>query len=649
MVTKTKSHFSGGCDVAILAGGKGTRLSSRSRQIPKPMVEVDGKPVLQHQIELCKKNGFKKIALLVHHRADVIKDFFGDGSHFDVELTYVLEGSARGTAGALGDALESLSHNFLVLYGDTYLDVNLRKFFNQHIDYNDDASLFLHPNDHPSDSDLVEMSSDYLVKAIHPYPRDVNTQYRNLVNAGLYVIKKNKIEEFIPQVGMFDLAKHTFPLMLERGLSIRGYVSTEYIKDMGTPDRLDKVINDIRIGLPEALSDRTKKSAVFIDRDGTINVEVDHLRNPDQVKLLTNSALALRMLNQTGFLSIVITNQPVVARGEVDLNTMDKIHGRLEMLLGEGGAYLDRVYFCPHHPDRGYQNEVSNLKIACSCRKPATGLIEKAATDLSISLKNSWFIGDSTTDIETGRRMGLKTVLVRTGYSGQDGKFPSQPDFICSDLLDAAEWITKGYNKSRHQLQRMLSEGNGNFDTFMIGGLARSGKSFTASVLKELLVEAGNVVHVICLDGWLRPLEYREEGSGVLNRYDIPKATQDLAKIIHLKEGVTFRVPIYDRQKRCVIQMSTPITINPGEKIIIEGVPALMIPNFEDDRDIFKMYVWTDKNSREKRFTADYDWRKRKRDLITVMQSRKTDEDLLVQKSGCRAHYSIDLSMQNDY
>jgi histidinol-phosphate phosphatase family protein len=122
---------------------------------------------------------------------------------------------------------------------------------------------------------------------------------------------------------------------------------------------------------------------------------------------------------------VVITNQSVVARGDVTVAGLERIHTRLKHLLGLHHAYLDRIYACPHHPERGFPGEVPELKVVCGCRKPATGLIDAACRDLEIGRTASWFVGDTTSDVETGRRAGLRTVLVRTGQAGQDGRYPS--------------------------------------------------------------------------------------------------------------------------------------------------------------------------------------------------------------------------------
>ena len=258
-----------GCDVAILAGGQGTRLRERAGPLPKPMVPLLGRPILDHQLDLCRLHGFRRVLLLVHYNPEAIRAHVGDGSRYGLSVEYAVESTPRGTAGALADALPRLADTFLVLYGDTYLDVDLRRLREAHEERRADATLFVHPNDHPQDSDLVEVDDHGFVAALHPYPHAEGTEYDNLVNAALYVMRRDRLEHVIPPEAKADLAKDLFPQMLRAGRRLFAYISPEYIKDVGTPERLDRVAADIQAGLPDRLSARALRSAVFLDRDGT--------------------------------------------------------------------------------------------------------------------------------------------------------------------------------------------------------------------------------------------------------------------------------------------------------------------------------------------------------------------------------------------
>ena len=426
----------------ILAGGKGSRLKSISGDLPKSMVPIFGIPLLRYIIEQCVFHRILDIKLLVSYKNEVIENYFGDGHQFGVSIQYIVEDIPRGTAGALIDALPELDEQFLVVYGDTFFDIDLSAFWKFHQDQEGDISIFVHPNDHPHDSDLIEIGPSFRVQKIHPYPHD--TQWRqNLVNAAVYMFNKSALKGVNFISDRPDIAKELFPMMLESEKTLYGYISTEYIKDMGTPKRLSKVEKDINSGKVKSLKNQTPKIAIFLDRDGTINQEVNHLSNQDQFELLDGAAEAICQINAAGILAVIVTNQPVIARGELKVSELKIIHNKMDTLLGRHGAYIDRLYYCPHHTDRGFQGEVKELKFNCDCRKPSTGMIRQAKNDLNIVLEKSWLVGDSTRDILAAKHAGMKSVLVQTGFSGKDGAFEVVPDYVAKDLSEAVTLILK--------------------------------------------------------------------------------------------------------------------------------------------------------------------------------------------------------------
>lgn len=630
------------CSVVILAGGQGTRLSSRSGDLPKAMVNILGKPCLHHQIDLCLKYGFTKIALLVHHRYEKIYEYFGDGSKFGVCISYVIEEMPRGTAGALRDALPFLAKRFLVMYGDTYIDVDLQKFWNRHELAGSVGTLFLHPNDHPQDSDIVDIDRLGAVRSILPYPHPQGLEARNLVNAALYVFEREGLEDVTPIEGKADIAKDMFPRMLALGRRLHGYISPEYIKDMGTPERLDKVEGDIMAGLPDKLSSRHLRSAVFLDRDGTLIREVNHLTSPEQLELLPGVANAIRRLNRNGILSIVITNQPVVARGDITFAELDQIHARLETQLGINGSYIDGLYFCPHHPQSGFKNEVPELKIRCRCRKPEPGLIERACQDFNIDHLNSWMIGDTTSDIEAGRRAGVRTILLRSGFAGSDVKFAVKPDYVFPDLADAVNWILDGRANFSQRISAIAENISQGKRLVLIGGLARAGKSFVAQVLKESLQEFSIKAHVISLDGWLKPKEQRSEGSGVCSRYDLGVISTIISSAVQSHDSKIIHEPLYDRINRVAGKLMVEHSIGPKDIIILEGVPALLMRDLAALLGVVKIYVDVDPTLRTDRLAIDYAWRgEQVGGHYEALAMREDDEVPVVMQSRNHADFIV--------
>lgn len=425
----------------ILAGGKGTRLAALLQGKPKCLIDVAGIPLLERQIALLKGAGIDDILLLVNHAADQVAAFLAANGDFGIRIRLIDDGAPRGTAGAVLAAFDALAERFVVLYGDTLLNVDLHRFLAAHDAAEADATLFLHPNDHPADSDLVEIDDKGLVRAFHPYPHAPGSSYANLVNAALYAMNKAALASWRTFRTPSDFGKDLFPAMLAGGARIAGYVSYEYVKDVGTPARLTKAAGQIASGLVARASHDCKQKAVFLDRDGTINIHRGFITAADQIALYPGAANAIRRLNEAEYRVVLVTNQPVIARGEVTFDGLRAIHARLETLLGAEGAYLDAIYFCPHHPDRGFPGEVPELKGDCPCRKPHTGMIDRAVCDLNIDLAASWLIGDATRDIETARRAGIRAVLLQTGEGGRDGRYAVAADHQAADLADAVNWI----------------------------------------------------------------------------------------------------------------------------------------------------------------------------------------------------------------
>jgi histidinol-phosphate phosphatase family protein len=631
------------CNVAILAGGLGTRLRVRSGNLPKAMVPVLGKPVLHYQIELCHKYGFTNIALLVQHRHQKIFEYFGDGSTLGVNLNYSIEAQPRGTAGALRDALPMLSERFLLLYGDTFLDVDLTKLWKAHDTSGAVGTLFLHPNDHPHDSDIVAIDENSAVQAILPYPHPQGREVRNLVNAALYVFDRAGLEDVTPLDGKADIAKHMFPRMLDLGRPLYGYVSPEYIKDMGTPERLDKVEHDVQFGLPERLSCRQLRTAVFLDRDGTINRDVTHLKSPDQLELLPGAADAIRVLNRNGKLAVVITNQPVVARGEVSLDELNRIHARLESLLGNNGAYLNGIYYCPHHPDKGFPGELAEFKFICNCRKPEPGLIDEACRDLGIDRRDSWMVGDTTSDVEAGRRAGVRTMLLRTGHCGTDFRHAVRPDYIADNLEDAVAWILWGHAELSRRLVPMAAEASCGIRLVLIGGLARVGKSYSSQVLKELLHVMGFQAHVISLDGWLKPKLEQTEGLCVYNNLDIAAASAAIAQTVSSKTRVILTESLYDCSAQNIGVQRIQHSIGPDDIIILEGVPALLMDDLLEMPRVMTVFIEIESNIRKVRLKQDYSRRDSPAEDLTLnLVAQEIDKTHIVKQSRTVANFMLE-------
>lgn len=402
----------------IMAGGKGTRISSVARDIPKPMIKIDGVPVLEREIECLKAQGLTDIIITVSHLGQIIIDYFGDGGKispatgkpFGVNIEYYFEEQPLGNAGALFKIKDKLSDDFLLLNADAVFDIDFIRFINYHKEKGGLVTLFTHPNGHPYDSGLIISDSNGSVLKWLAKEDERPAYYKNRVNAGLHVVSK-KILDINIDTPKIDLDRQLLKPLAGTG-KMFVYDSPEYVKDMGTPDRYESVCRDFANGTVRAKNLINKQKAIFLDRDGTINEYVGFLRSPDEFRLLDGVTDAIKKINSSGYLAIVITNQPVIARGEVTFKGLEEIHNKMETLLGRDGAYLDAIYFCPHHPHKGYAGEIPELKFDCDCRKPKAGMIFKAANDFNIDLSASWMIGDGENDVLCGINAGCKTAII---------------------------------------------------------------------------------------------------------------------------------------------------------------------------------------------------------------------------------------------
>lgn len=415
--------------VVIMAGGKGTRIASVKSDVPKPMIPIFGKPILEWQIENLKACGLTDITLVVGYLGSVIQEYFGDGSKFGVTISYFVEDTPLGTAGALFKMPE-LTEDFLLMCGDVILDVDFNRFIEFHIKNNAWASLMAHPNGHPYDSSLLvteilppQVAGGNPVDT-HRVTQWMNKEderlyYKNRVNAGIEIISPELLKEtkksYVPRhpetPDKIDLDRDVLKPNIKSG-RIYAYDTPEYIKDMGTPDRFYEVEEDLKSGKVKARNLKNKQKAVFLDRDGTINKYVGFLTKSEQFELIPGVAEAIKKINKSGFLAIVVTNQPVIARGDSTWEELQEIHDKMETELGKEGAFVDAIYICPHHKDKGFEGERLEYKFDCDCRKPKPGLLLQAAKDFNIDLSHSIMIGDGQNDVLAGEAAECRKSLM---------------------------------------------------------------------------------------------------------------------------------------------------------------------------------------------------------------------------------------------
>jgi dTDP-glucose pyrophosphorylase/histidinol phosphatase-like enzyme len=416
--------------VVILAGGKGTRLGELTRSVPKPMVPLAGKPIIEYQIELARDCGFTQLVLLTGHLGEVIENYFRDGRDWGVSIRYCRESVPLGTAGALKEIEDRLEDDFLVFYGDMVMNVDLGELARFHAAHRSLATLVVHPNNHPEESDLVELDADGRVKAFHPKPRTGERYYRNCANAALYVLTRGLLP-FIPQGQLSDIGRDILPGVVQAGHTLWGYDTPEYIEDVGTPLRLGETERDIVSGRFGRLSRKTPRGAVFLARDGVLNPPMERWLSADQLELLPGVAAAVRQINLTEYLVVVVGKPPAITPGGRSEAELHRLHARLDILLGAERAFIDWI------DDRPRESQQPSTASAAA----VADAIQAATARLNIDLARSWLVGSQPAEIEAGARAGCKTILLHSRPT-TDGGSRCAPDFVCTDLADALRLLS---------------------------------------------------------------------------------------------------------------------------------------------------------------------------------------------------------------
>jgi histidinol-phosphate phosphatase family protein len=566
----------------ILAGGKGTRLGALTAEIPKPMLPLVGKPLMEYHIELLKKYGITEIFVTVSYLKDAIIQHFGDGNRFGVQINYFEEPEPWGTVGGVKALEDQLSQDFLVIYGDVLVEMDLGRLIKFHQTKNSDATLVLHPNDHPHDSDLVVVNQADQITRFIPKPHNNDEYYANLVNAGVYLLNK-KVLGFVEANKKLDFGADVFPNLVHQ-LRFYGYNTPEYMKDMGTPDRLVKVEEAILKGKVFRRNLEGKQKAIFLDRDGVINDDTEFIKSPNEMKLLPGTATAIQLINQSDYLAIVATNQSVVARNLCTVEGLKAIHNKMESDLGLQQAYVDSIYYCPHHPDKGFPGENILFKVDCECRKPKPGMLLQAAEKYNIDLSKSYMIGDHERDIQAGKAAGCITVGVGTGKGFR--KTLTKSDYFFHSLLEAVQFlITEPYQDIAQQIFTQVQNNPKSPYIIAVGGNSQSGKSTFSTYLKHYLINQGLRVLKIDLDDWILPKDKRKGKHDVLHNFQHDKLVSDLKRILN---GGMIALEGYSR-----ISGNKPIPekyiYHQEDVIILDGVIALAIGYLREIAD-FKIY-----------------------------------------------------------
>ncbi len=402
-----------GRQAVILCGGLGTRLGALAAEVPKPMLPLRGRPLLARSIERLRAEGFDDFLLAAGHKAGVIRDYFAR-EDFGVRVRVFEEETPLGTAGPLRLLEAELADDFLLLYGDVFIDFAADELWQAHHAQPAAATLLVRASDHPWDSDLVAADEAGRVTGFLP-AKEPRVRPKNLANAAIYVLAKTLVSLIEPG-RKADFVRDLFPRALRAGLTLRvhEFSGEGFLKDMGTPERLEKVERYLeeRDWIAAARREQKPLRTVFLDRDGVINADSDLIDSPERFQLLPGAAEGIALLNRAGLDVIVTTNQPVIARGLCTEETLAAIHAKMHAELAAAGAHVDAVYFCPHHPETHHGQGVEALRVACACRKPQPGMLLRAVRERGTDLAAAVLIGDRATDQGAARRAGVRFLAV---------------------------------------------------------------------------------------------------------------------------------------------------------------------------------------------------------------------------------------------
>ena len=410
----------------ILCGGLGTRLSPVLKDRPKTLAPVSGRPFLAYLLDQLADAGIEDVILATGHFGDQVRDTFQD-YYRGIRLSYSQETEPLGTGGALRAAAEGLEHA-LVMNGDSWCAANLREFVRTHFDSGALNSIVVTAMEDCRRYGAVEVDSGGSVVAFQEKRPSDDHPLPGFINAGIYLLSRSLIES-IPSGRFVSLEREIFPVWLDGRLC--GWKCQGRFIDIGTPESLASA---------DAFFARPGTGILFLDRDGTINVERHHLAKVDGMELLPGAAEGIRILKQLGWPIVVVSNQTVVARGDCSIQTLRAINQRMLDLLAAEGAAIDGIYYCPHMPDDG-----------CACRKPKTALLENAGRVFGADLAGSFLVGDKCSDIQAGIDIGATTFLVRTGH-GRNTEENSNcaAHYVADDLKAAAEEICCIIQRSVH-------------------------------------------------------------------------------------------------------------------------------------------------------------------------------------------------------
>lgn len=373
-------------------------MGDATRSTPKPLMQIDEDVTfLDALLDNLTRQGFDDILLLAGHMGDQIADRYPDGRYREARVRVHIEGQPCGTGGALREAHDLLDERFLLLNGDSYFDINFRELVEKAFTSGAPALVALRTIEDAGRYGSVELQGDRIVRFLE---KDPTASGPSLINAGVYVLAR----ETIAAISRLPCSIETdvFPKMVADG-QLHGTLCEGYFIDIGIPESLEAA----RVDLPIL----HRRPTAFLDRDGVINVDGGYSHRPEQLRFVKGAEAAILTLNNLGYRVIVVSNQAGVAHGIYDEAAVHAFHAAISEQLAKNGAYIDRFYYCPYHPD----GRIPEYRAAHPERKPEPGMLLKAFADQPIDIERSFLIGDMETDIEAAKRAGIPGFLFTGG------------------------------------------------------------------------------------------------------------------------------------------------------------------------------------------------------------------------------------------
>ena len=420
--------------IVILVGGKGSRVKNLLKGKSKAEIEiVANKKIIDFQLQKLI-NLKKKIFFLSNLKFNSLKKYVSDNYSKKLNFEFIEEKKKLGTAGCLKILNSKKFKNYIIIYGDLIFNIDFNKFLDFHKKKDSDCTLFIHPNNHPYDSDTVEINENQKVTNLF---FKKNTTKPNLCLSGIKIIKKETLN-YIKFDEYQDFTKDFLTNIFKEKKNIYGYNSREYVKDVGTPNRINQAKKDI-FSKKYILGNLQKKiPTIFIDKDGVL-IKLNKTKNyQDNNNIFNFTYEALRKINNSQYLCVLITNQPAVAKGIIGIKDLKKDFQKFETKLGLKNVYFNRIYFCPHHPEKGFKNENKKFKINCNCRKPKNGMFIKAIKDLNIDKSKSFMFGDSKVDYIAAKRTGIKFIKIGNEKLDTNTKMINK-----KNVLEATNYVLK--------------------------------------------------------------------------------------------------------------------------------------------------------------------------------------------------------------